>query len=140
LTQGKVDAAVSYVPVIQKMPDDLHVLHWFSEYYPGHPCCDLVATEQALHTRQGMIRKLLATLQSGIYDVESAAPAALSFMADYYLLSPKQTAAALEHVRYRTEITAQDKAFERKMMQAFVTKGYVKTLPADQEMYYRFQE
>ncbi len=136
LSQGSVDAIVTYVPVIQKLPKDLKVIHWFSEDYPQHPCCNLIITEKALTDKPRLVKNLYDILQPGIDAFNTKSASATAFLSQYFSLNPAQTADAMQHVKYQSYVSEEDAAFERKMMQDFVKKGYLTSLPTYNEMYY----
>ncbi len=136
LSKGAVDAIVSYVPIIERMPSNLHVLHWFSDDYPGHPCCNLVVTERALETKSKQIYRLMALLQEGIDTFNSKSNDVIDYIANYFNLTPVQAGKAMQHVKFKLKVSAEDIAWERNMMQNFICKGYLENLSTDSDMYY----
>jgi len=137
LKAEEVDAIVCYVPLIQKIGADYHVLHWFSETYPGHPCCDLVATEQILKSAQGKINNLLDGMSKATSDIVNPAEEVFVLMANLYGLDRQQSVEALKYTRFEIALTEADKLFERQMMEEFIANAYLKKLPATDDIYAR---
>ncbi len=130
LKAQKVDAIVCYVPLIQKMGVDYQVLHWFSETYPSHPCCDLVATDAILKTRPTAINKIQKGLNLAIKDINEPSEATFKLIERLFGLDALQAVEALRHTRFDNSISQQDKQFEQFMMQSFLSNDYLQSIPA----------
>ncbi|MFO7659468.1 MAG: ABC transporter substrate-binding protein [Candidatus Cloacimonadaceae bacterium] len=137
LQTSDVDAIVSYVPLIQKLSSEYHVLHWFSETYPGHPCCDLVATEfvTTSHTRE--LQTVLTALQKAASDLTNPSEEVFELISNLYGLSRQQALEALQHTRFDVSLTESDQEFERLMMAAFIKNSYLKSLPANKKVFFK---
>lgn len=137
LKAREVDAIVCYVPLIQKMGTDYTVLHWFSELYPAHPCCDLVATEHALTKHHKAVQNLRTGLNRAINDINNPSEHVFKLMENLYGLNDLQGVEALRHTKFDSALTEEDKQFEQQMMESFLTNGYVKLLPPIDNVYSR---
>jgi NitT/TauT family transport system substrate-binding protein len=137
LQGGDVDAIVCYVPIIQKMGTDFHVLHWFAETYPGHPCCDLVTSGHLSDRHAGKIKALKSALQKAADDISKPTASAFKLLSETYGLDELQSIDALKHTVFNVSLTEADMMFERQMMESFLESGYVKKLPTNEELYAR---
>lgn len=133
----QVDAIVCYVPLIQKLKGDFHVLHWFSENYPGHPCCDLVATENTLNKNKKKIKQLLSGLRLAVSDIVNPSDEIYELMNELYNLDKEQAIDALKYTRFDVSLTEADMLFQRQMMLEFESNAYIKKLPAMQDVFYK---
>lgn len=135
LKSNDVSAIVCYVPLIQKMGTDYHVLHWFSETYPFHPCCDLVITEDINTAYPKLIKEITAGLVKAISDIENPSEETYKLVSDLYGLDQTQTDDALLHTRFAVCITESDKQFELQMMESFLKSDYLKKMPDIKDVY-----
>jgi ABC-type nitrate/sulfonate/bicarbonate transport system substrate-binding protein len=130
LQAREVDAIVCYVPLIQKIDEEYQVLHWFSEAYPAHPCCDLVASEETLISQPGIINRIQDGISQAIKDINAPSEDVFRLVMQQYGLDSLQAADALKRTRFDNLLTEKDKQFELQMMQSFRSNGYLKQLPA----------
>ncbi len=137
LQSREVSAIVCYVPLIQKLSNRYHVLHWFAETYPGHPCCDLVATDEALTSYRSRIKSVTSAMEKAIDDISRPDAEVFSLLAELYGLDELQALGALKHTVFNLSLTEADRMFERRMMESFVQNGYLKKLPEDGLVYAR---
>lgn len=135
LQTSDVDAVVSYVPLIQKMGAGFHVVHWFSDTYPGHPCCDLVAVESVSKNRRKELETVVSALRQAASELADPSAEDLALISKQYGLSREQVLDALEHTRFDVSLSEFDKQFERLMMNAFVENSYLSKLPTNKEVY-----
>lgn len=137
LQTNDVDAIVSYVPLIQKMSSDYHVLHWFSETYPNHPCCDLVATEYVTSARESDLNLILSALVHAAADIANPSEEIYALLSSLYGLDKQQAIEALQHTKFDVSLKESDIVFEQEMMNAFVNNSYISKLPPLQDVYYK---
>lgn len=135
LQSKKVDGMVSYVPLIQKLGTEYNVLSWFSDRHPQHPCCDLVATQSALHNKGRKIRMVKNALIKAAEDINKPTDETFTLLEKLYGLNRNQAIEALQHTRFDLKLTDADKIFERRMMETFLEQEYVESLPDDHELF-----
>jgi NitT/TauT family transport system substrate-binding protein len=135
LRSSSVDAIVCYEPLISKMGDTAQVVHWFADNHPNHPCCNLVASQTALNRQSALLTELQSALHKSVEFLAIHPEEAIKALSQSYQLTAEQAEQALAHVKYDLSTSTQDKVFERSMMQTFIQSGYLKTLPADSEIY-----
>ncbi len=135
LKADEVAAIVCYVPLIQKMENDYHVIHWFSETYPFHPCCDLVITESIHTANPKLINEITTGLVKAISDIDNPTEETYNLVSYLYGLDKSQTDEALNHTRFAVCITESDKIFEQHMMESFLKSDYLKKMPEIKDVY-----
>jgi ABC-type nitrate/sulfonate/bicarbonate transport system substrate-binding protein len=136
LQARQVDAIVAYVPVIQQITGDFHVLHWFGESHPQHPCCDIAVNQKQLNPAKTLILKqLIETMHCVLPDIDAHDPQLLGFAKDTFRLNDMQVAEALNHTKFRTGLDEEGKALQRRLMTIAVRKGYQKTMIGDDSIY-----
>jgi len=135
LQTDEVDAIVCYVPLIQKMGSDYHVLHWFSETYPSHPCCDFVATAQVASTRDKELKLILNSLSKTVSELANPNEEIYALLLSQYGLDRKQASEALQHTVFDVSLIESDKRFEQQMMEFFIDNSYIKKLPSLADVY-----
>lgn len=135
LKAEEVDAIVSYVPLIQKINNKYPVLYWFSETYPGHPCCDLVVSDEVMQSHVNDIAQIEEGLTKAIKDIKEPNEEIYKFIGRLYGLDAFQTVEALKHTRFDPTISEADKQFEQKTMQLYLKKDYLSKIPAISDVY-----
>ena len=135
LKAKQVDAIVSYVPLIQKLGAEYHVVQWFSEANQAHPCCDLVATQSVLSKNTAVIKKIQAALEKAILDINTPSDGIFKLMNSLYSLDKEQALDALKHTKFDTKTTEADKQFELRMMGTFLANDYIKHMPSIHDVY-----
>ncbi len=125
LTSGNVDAIVLYVPLIQKLSSDYHVIHWFGSDHEAHPCCDIaVNTDNMNKDRLNLARKLLMILDESIEIVNNREEKVINYIQTTYGLSIEQAHQALDKTVYKTGLDEHGRRFERSMTDISVRLGY----------------
>lgn len=139
LQAGDVDALSFYVPPILALGEEFHVLHWFGDDHPGHPCCDLVVYEPSLEFKRPALVRLQAALARAAARVAcdagaGGAPAA-DIAGDLYGLSPQLAAAALTRTRFALGREASGRAFELEAAAVMRELGHLNTVPDTSDVY-----
>ncbi len=136
LTSGVVDAIVVYVPLIQKLDDKYHVIHWFGSSYPAHPCCDIsVNTRQLTASKTVLLQGLISKLDEIILKVNALDSNVMDFVCKSYGLTLDQAYAALEHTVFATGLDENSKAFQRDMIEHAIRSGYQSHSLTDEQIY-----
>jgi ABC-type nitrate/sulfonate/bicarbonate transport system substrate-binding protein len=135
LQSREVNAIVSYVPLIQKLGAEYHVLSWFADRHPHHPCCDLVAAESALRNKGRKVRMVKNALLKATDDINNRTEETFILLEKLYGLNREQAADALLHTQFDLKLTDADMMFERRMMESFLDQEYVQSLPADHDIF-----
>ena len=136
LQAGSVDAIVLYVPLIQKMSNDYHVLHWFSEDYAAHPCCNLTVNTQMLtEAKTKLTLQLIDTITKINEQIAARDESILRFATKTYGLSGDEVSDALSHTVFITGLDDSGRNFERQMIDIAVKSGYQDRHIADHDIY-----
>ena len=139
--RSEVDAAVLYVPLLNKLEGDFKVLHWFAERYPLHPCCDLAVNTKTLAAgKQKRFQRFFAELDRFVSGLNTREPRFMQFAARTYSLSPDQLQEALQHTRFRLGLEQQGVVFQQKMAEYSKVQGYLERIPAAEEVFMNISE
>ncbi len=134
LKSNEVSAIVSYVPVIQKIGDDYSTLHWFSEDYPQHPCCDIALVEGLSLQKKKNVRKLISIIDN-ISRRWNISPEIRTYAQEKYQLSEKQVNEAFEHSKFIFGLDNEGINFEMETMKTFKEMGYIEQIPSKEKIF-----
>ncbi|MBM4402915.1 MAG: ABC transporter substrate-binding protein [Candidatus Cloacimonetes bacterium] len=148
LQNRDVDAIVIYVPIINKLtenkvaegkrPNDMfHVLHWFGDRYPAHPCCDLVVnTQQIGQDKKKPLLALYQILAEAIDAMGDDQDSVRQFVRQYYGLTAAAADAALEHTVFRMGLEESGKLLQHEMAVFSCQSGYLDQIPSFADVYW----
>jgi ABC-type nitrate/sulfonate/bicarbonate transport system substrate-binding protein len=129
-----VKAIVGYVPLIQKLGEGYHALHWFGENHPNHPCCDIVVnTDRMDQSRLSSLKELMDAIGKCVEAIDS--PKVIEYACQKYDLDQDQARDAILRTKFRLGLDPEGKAFEAQLMRVAVDMGYLNRVPSNQEIY-----
>lgn len=139
LRSGDVDALSFYVPPILTLGEAFHVVHWYGDDHPGHPCCDLVVNTRSIERKTESFARLQAALAAAARSIESdddllranAAAAAV----ELYNLPPLVAAAALARTRFEMGREASGRAFQLRAAGVMKELDHLETIPDTSHVY-----
>lgn len=137
LRAGDVDALSFYVPPILTLGEQFHVVYWYGEDHPGHPCCDLVVYAPAARKKEAALSRLRQALAAATAQVETedwqagAAAAAV----DLYNLPPHVADAALARLRFGMGREASGREFQLRAASVMRDLGYLDVVPDTSDVY-----
>ncbi len=135
LQSGEVDALSFYVPPILALGDEVHVLHWYSDDHPMHPCCDLaVHTGNAPRKREALSR-LRAALAIAAVRIESDREAAATLAGRTFGLTPTVAARSLARQRFLLGRELEGRKFELRAARVMRELGYLESIPDTGDVY-----
>lgn len=134
LKSNEVSGIVAYVPVIQKLGDEAKVLHWFSEDYPQHPCCNVALVEGLSKTKQKNAHQLLSILDTVTRKINTD-PEIFNFLKSFYQLDDAQAKEALAHTVFKMGLDDESILFESNTMEVFKQMGYLDQIPAKEKVF-----
>ena len=133
LKAKQIMAGALYVPLVQKVSDEFHVLNWFSELYPGHTCCNIATNlEKSKHS---VLDKLVNDLSAILIDLQEHPENYINFVKEYYKLTENQALEALKHTKFSFKISNNDKEFEQNMIESFKELEYIKVIPPKKDIF-----
>jgi predicted transcriptional regulator len=137
LQKAEVSAVVLYVPIVTKLAEDYHVLHWFSDSYAAHPCCDLAVNTSRINKGKAkqlaLFMKELNAIVSNLFKDEIGLQA---YAKSSYGLNDDQLREALKHTVFRMGLEQSGKEFQRRMAEISREAGYLERIPQDSEVYW----
>ncbi len=137
LQNRDLDAIVTYVPIINKLSDKFNVIHWFGDFHPAHPCCDLaVNTAQITPGKKKLLIDLYSNLERAINAMTDDQDSVRQFVREYYGLTHSQADSALEHTIFRMGLDESGKRFQREMAVYSWESGYLKAIPNLDDVYW----
>jgi len=137
LDKKEIAAAVLYVPLVNKLVAKYNLIHWFSDDYPYHPCCDLaVNTDNIKHQNKlKHLDALMQDLQHAIDKLDTEPAKLEAYMMNSYGMKAEECREALKHTKFRMGLDASGMDFQRKMTEISMASGYLDRIPADYEVY-----
>lgn len=141
LRSAEIDAGVLYVPILNKLEDRYTVLHWFSDSYPKHPCCDLaVNTKNLAAGKEKYFKRFYKDLEKALGKLETHDKAFQSFAEKKYSLDSEQLKRALQHTGFRLGLGNEGIAFQTRMAEYSREQGYLERIPTSSEVYLHLPE
>lgn len=141
LQSGEIDAAVLFVPLIGKLGDDYHVMHWFSKQYPQHPCCDLAVNVNRIQgARKKTFLSMYQALENTVEKLSAEQDKVLAFAQQRFGLSKEQAQEALLHTGFAMGLDTAGKNFQALMSIYSLESGYMSRVPRDDEIYWELKE
>ena len=136
LKRGYVDALSFYVPAIFNFTDDMTIIFWYSEYYPKHPCCDLIASDEAIENKEDQIRELLKVLEESCYHLSKSMSESIKHIERSYKLSLEVAESTLKHTKFIMGFDEEGVAFQQQTAKKMYELGYLRRQVAPGEVYY----
>jgi ABC-type nitrate/sulfonate/bicarbonate transport system substrate-binding protein len=136
LEQGAVDALSYYVPGIIKADKTIgNIIHWYSNDWPMHPCCDIAVHAGRIQNKKPSILRLIRAIRLGA-EVTSRDPAlACSIAVQTYGLSDSVARECLRRTPFRVSLSQQETAFELNTAALMQELGYL-ARPVDPKKLY----
>ncbi len=139
LMAGEVDALSFYVPPIFKMGEDYHIVCWYSDYFPKHPCCDLVIHESALSVHEQDIRNLAAGIAHSVKKMEEDREKLLYVALKYFPIPKRLLENSIAHTHYQCGIESEGIDFEKESFRAMMDAGYIERDVDPGKIYFNIQ-
>ncbi len=136
LERGLVDALSFYVPQIFRIRDGFNPIYWYGEDYNYHPCCDIVATQQAIDGKRYMISELMKELLASIDSMDKNRSKAIYTMKKQFSLSEEEAEKTLKHTGFQISLDDKGKKFELMVAEKMHELGYLRRLPTAEEVFY----
>lgn len=125
LQAGQVDALSYYIPSILKLDAArFHVIHWYGEDRPMHPCCDLVSHESALKAKSEAISEARFAIEQAIAYMESHPGKLEDFLVQTFALDPAIAQQSLQHIAWRTGLEDAGRRCEAELYNILLDKEY----------------
>ncbi|MCK4653665.1 MAG: ABC transporter substrate-binding protein [Candidatus Cloacimonetes bacterium] len=136
LRSGRIDALSFYVPPIFKFDEEFHIIHWYSEDYPFHTCCDIAATETAIQKKLPKIKKFLKGLEKSTDEMNNSPQVAYEAARTFFDLYLRDAKKSLYHTKFVMEFTDVQKKFEQKVIKKMIEKGYIENEVNPDDVYF----
>ncbi len=139
LKEGEVDALSFYVPSIFKFNSDYNIVHWYGDDHPLHTCCNITATENAISSKNEMIRKFLDGLNTATDELNKSPDTAYKAVEEFYELYPPYSKQSLYHTKYVMGLDEKMKEFELNAFNKMIEKGYAENPVMPENVYYEIK-
>ena len=125
LRKGEVDALSFYVPPILKFDEkEFHIIHWYSELFPLHTCCNIAATEQALNKKSGQIKRFLQGMGQSVDEMNNNPRVSYEAAREFYDLYYHIAKQSMHHTKFVMGLDEKYKLFEKRIFEIMLQKGY----------------
>jgi len=135
LRRGDVDALSFYVPPILELGDRFHVIHWYGDDHPDHPCCNLAVHGGRVAGKRAELARLQAALAVAALRAESDRDQAAQLAARRFGLSEDTAREALARLRFRPGREEAGRNFELQAARTMRRLGYLATIPDTADVY-----
>jgi len=139
LKSGEVDALSFYVPSIFKFDENFHIIHWYRDTFPLHPCCDLTATETAISNKKKKIEKLMNGLEKSVNEINNNPVLTFDFAQISFYLQEDLAKQSLYHTKFVMGLAEKGKKFEQKAIAKMIEKGYILKHVKAEEIYFEIE-
>jgi len=140
LQSGNVDALSYYVPSIFKFDQEkFHIIYWYSEDFPLHPCCDLAANMNIIQEKKDKIIALEKGLLKSCGHINEAPQLTYEVTQHVFNLTPEEARQSNYHTKFVMNATKKYKNFERQAALIMQKKGYLKKVVAPENVYYEIE-
>ncbi|MDD4309647.1 MAG: ABC transporter substrate-binding protein [Candidatus Cloacimonetes bacterium] len=137
LQKKELEAAVLYVPVVNKLVDKFNVLHWFGDTYGAHPCCDLAVNKQQIdNAKEKLLRQLYSNLEQAISQIDFQSKDMQLFIAQNYGTTDAETIEALKHTVFKMGLQQSGIDFQARMAAISIASKYLDKIPPISEVYW----
>ncbi|MBW6516449.1 MAG: ABC transporter substrate-binding protein [Candidatus Cloacimonetes bacterium] len=140
LQNGYVDALSFYVPPLFHFDDNFHILLWYSELYPEHPCCDILVYEDSLVNKKEQIERFLEGVKIGCQILESDSDQGIKTIMSNFGLARDVAEKTLKQQKFKLGLEPSGKEFQEKVARKMLELGYLRATVSSQEVYYDFFE
>ncbi|MDD2229478.1 MAG: transporter substrate-binding domain-containing protein [Candidatus Cloacimonetes bacterium] len=141
LQNRDVDAVVLYVPIVTKIAADYNVLHWFSESYPAHPCCDIAVNTNAIGKgKLKLLKSFIAELEGSVAKLYDNSDDMIAYLKQEYGVTEELCFDAIHHTAFGMGLDDSGKEFEQKMAAVSKEAGYLDRIPTLQEVFWDFDD
>lgn len=136
LEQNLVAGLSFYVPQIFRISEGFQPLYWYGEDYYNHPCCDIAATQSAIDNKRSGIIQFMKELNSAVSYLEDNPRQAINTMMSQFSLTQEEAEQTLKYTGFAVSLDEQGQNFEMKAAEKMKELGYLRRLPAAEEVFY----
>ncbi len=140
LNTGHVDALSFYVPPMFQFDNRFKPLLWYSELYPEHPCCDLVAYEESLSEKEDLIFDFLRVIEKSCNIMQKENNKGISLIIDHFGYERTIAEKTLEQQKFITGLNEEGIKFQKKVVNKMLDLGYLRKEVSTSDVYYDIHE
>jgi len=133
---GHVDALSFYVPPIFQFDDRFSLLFWYSEVFPEHPCCDIIANERSLASKGELIRDFLRAIEAGCDILNTKQERGVSAIVNHFGYDETIAKNSLNHQKFITGLEDEGKLFQERVAEKMEDLGYLRRRVELKEVYH----
>jgi len=124
------------VPAIFNLGDKAEIIFWYSELYPDHPCCDLVATGKAIENKRERLLHFVSALDKSCDRLNNDLTGGIELIVENYGLCADIAAKTLANTKFITGFDERGIEFQDLVVRKMLELGYLKRLIDSAEVYY----
>ena len=136
LTSGSVDALSFYVPPIFQFDERFHPLLWYSDYFPEHPCCDIMVFEESLERKRTQIESFLSAMQKSSEILQDDPERGVVITIEHFGYDREVAEWTLRHQKFITGLDDSGKLFQQKVASKMAEMGYLREDVDPTEVFY----
>ncbi|MCF7794482.1 MAG: ABC transporter substrate-binding protein [Candidatus Cloacimonetes bacterium] len=136
LNSKAVDALSFYVPSIFNFDENFHILHWYSDDFPKHPCCDIAATQTAIDNKSTQIKNFLNQMKESCNQMNLNPQVGFDVAQTNFRLTEEISRQSIYHTKYIMNLAEAGKDFEKKAIEMMIKKGYIENSVSADDVYF----
>jgi NitT/TauT family transport system substrate-binding protein len=140
LNSGFVDALSFYVPAIFQFDERFHPIFWYSDIFPEHPCCDLIALEESLIGKKEAVQSFLAAMQESCQILATDREKGISLIVTHFGYDRDIARKTLRQQKFITGKEEEGKRFQELTIRKMQELGYIRKAPLSSEVYHDIPE
>lgn len=136
LTSKHVDALSFYVPSIFQFDERFKVIFWYSELYPEHPCCDIIANEKSLSTKGDLVSGFMEIISEGARIIDTERDRGVKAIEKNFGYDLEIAAKTLEQQKFIYGLEIEGVLFQQEVAAKMLELGYMRKMVEPGEVYY----
>jgi len=136
LNNGYVDALSFYVPPIFEFDDRFHILFWYSQLFPEHPCCDIIVNENSLETNAKQIDRLLKAILEGCEMLNNEPEQGVSIIVEQFGYDAITARKSLTQQKFIGGLEKEGQLFQERATTKMTELGYLRKRVDKEKVYY----
>ena len=136
LTSGSVDALSFYVPPIFQFDERFQPLLWYSDYFPEHPCCDVMVFEKSLGSKRSQVESFLLAMEKSSEILQNDPEKGIVITMEHFGYNRQVAEMTLQHQKFITGLDEAGLLFQQKVAKKMAEMGYLRGEVDPAEVFY----
>ncbi len=141
LAKGEVDALSFYVPSIFNFDEEqFHILAWYGDFFPNHPCCDLVVHNQAIENKSAALHHFVEGLEKSSRILNENPQIATEAIVEFYGVPANHARSTIHRTKFVMGLGEDGQIFEQRTADMMLELGYLEHPVLKENVYYQLKK